>query len=266
MQRLRSILAISLIPVSLPIASTEAATVVSVDVVRVIDGATLAVAFEDSQRKLCLFGIDAPEYDQDGGMAPVDHLKWIVGKSAIMRDSGLRDRHGTILGDLAVDGTDVGLNLLEFGVAWRSVSREVTELPADWARAYQIAESVAKHECLGLKASERPIPPWTWRKYKYEILRDAWFSYTESLEGTGSELRETSAEIARFFLGRKPESETAVPPKNGNLALFKDNFIEEQEHPTCWKLALELGEGISRWLVALIRKYLDLYNSDVYCK
>ena len=75
MQRLRSILAISLIPVTLPIASTEAATVVSVDVVRVIDGDTLVIAFDDSLRKLRLLGIDAPEYDQDGGMAPVDHLK-----------------------------------------------------------------------------------------------------------------------------------------------------------------------------------------------
>ena len=66
MQRLRSILAISLIPVTLPIASTEAATVVSVDVVRVIDGDTLVIAFDDSLRKLRLLGIDAPEYDQDG--------------------------------------------------------------------------------------------------------------------------------------------------------------------------------------------------------
>ena len=39
-----------------------------------------------------------------------------------MRNSDLRDRHGTILDSLAVDGTNVGLNLLEFGVAWRSVS------------------------------------------------------------------------------------------------------------------------------------------------
>lgn len=91
---MRSILAISLIPVSLLTASTEAATVVSVDVVRAIDGNTLVVTVDDSLRKLRLLGIDAPEYDQDGGMATIDHLKWIVGKSAIMRDSGLRDRHG----------------------------------------------------------------------------------------------------------------------------------------------------------------------------
>lgn len=201
MQRLRSILAISLIPVSLLTASTEAATVVSVDVVRAIDGNTLVVTVDDSLRKLRLLGIDAPEYDQDGGMATIDHLEWIVGKSAIMRDSGLRDRHGTILGSLTVEGTDVGINLLEHGVAWRSVSREVTELPADWARAYQIAETVAKHERLGLWASERPIPPWTWRKYKYEIQRDEWFSHAESLEGSGAELCETASKITRFLLG-----------------------------------------------------------------
>ena len=68
---MRSILAISLIPVSMLMALTEAATVVSVDVVRAIDGDTLVVAFDDSLRKLRLLGIDAPEYDQDGGMAAV---------------------------------------------------------------------------------------------------------------------------------------------------------------------------------------------------
>ena len=261
MQRLRSILAISLIPVTLPIASTEAATVVSVDVVRVIDGDTLVIAFDDSLRKLRLLGIDAPEYDQDGGMAPVDHLKWIVGKSAIMRDSGLRDRHGTILGSLAVEGTDVGLNLLEHGVAWRSVSRKVTELPADWARAYQIAETVAKHERLGLWASERPIPPWTWRKYKYEIQRDEWFSHAESLEGTGAELRETVSTIARFFFGRKLESETSEP-KNRNRELVKNNFIEDPEPPTCWHLVVRLGLGISRWISAFLRQYLSFFNNQ----
>lgn len=252
MQRLRSILAISLIPVSLLTASTEAATVVSVDVVRAIDGNTLVVTVDDSLRKLRLLGIDAPEYDQDGGMATIDHLKWIVGKSAIMRDSGLRDRHCTILGSLTVEGTDVGINLLEHGVAWRSVSREVTELPADWARAYQIAETVAKHERLGLWASERPIPPWTWRKYKYEIQRDEWFSHAESLEGSGAELCETASKITRFLLGWKPESKTSAT-KNRNRDLLRNNFIEDPETPTLWQLLVKLGEGISRWIVALLR-------------
>jgi endonuclease YncB( thermonuclease family) len=52
-------------------ALTEAATAVSVDVVRAIDGDTLVVTVDDSLRKLRRLGIDAPEYDQDGGMAAV---------------------------------------------------------------------------------------------------------------------------------------------------------------------------------------------------
>lgn len=44
---------------------------VSVDVVRAIDGDTLVVTVDDSLRKLRRLGIDAPEYDQDGGMAAV---------------------------------------------------------------------------------------------------------------------------------------------------------------------------------------------------
>lgn len=64
---MRSILAISLIPVSMLMALTEASTVVSVDVVRAIDGDTLVVTVDDSLRKLRRLGIDAPEYDPDGG-------------------------------------------------------------------------------------------------------------------------------------------------------------------------------------------------------
>ncbi len=58
---MRSILAISLIPVSMLMALTEASTVVSVDVVRAIDGDTLVVTVDDSLRKLRRLGIDAPE-------------------------------------------------------------------------------------------------------------------------------------------------------------------------------------------------------------
>lgn len=68
---MRSILAISLFPVSMLMALTEASTVVSVDVVRAIDGDTLVVTVDDSLRKLRRLGIDAPEYDPDGGMAAV---------------------------------------------------------------------------------------------------------------------------------------------------------------------------------------------------
>ena len=39
--------------------------------VRAIDGDTLVVTVDDSLRKLRRLGIDAPEYDQDGGMAAV---------------------------------------------------------------------------------------------------------------------------------------------------------------------------------------------------
>lgn len=42
-------------------ALTEASTVVSVDVVRAIDGDTLVVTVDDSLRKLRRLGIDAPE-------------------------------------------------------------------------------------------------------------------------------------------------------------------------------------------------------------
>lgn len=52
-------------------ALTEASTVVSVDVVRAIDGDTLVVTVDNSLRKLRRLGIDAPEYDPDGGMAAV---------------------------------------------------------------------------------------------------------------------------------------------------------------------------------------------------
>lgn len=64
---MRLILAISLILVSMLMALTEASTVVSVDVVRAIDGDTLVVTVDNSLRKLRRLGIDAPEYDPDGG-------------------------------------------------------------------------------------------------------------------------------------------------------------------------------------------------------
>lgn len=236
-------------------ALAKASVVTMVDVVRVIDGDTVEIKIDGSLQKLRLQGIDAPEIDQEWGQEARQQLKNMAeGQKAIVWDSGLKDRYGRTLGSLAVDGTDAGLFLIEKGFAWHFETYGQMKLPEDWNTAYRLAQEEANYESLGVWSSASPVPPWTWRKHKYEIQRIEWYSYSESLQGVTAELQETFSKFGRVIFDE--DSELGTTKKKASPALDRDNFIEEKEPPTWWQLFVKLGEGISRWISALLRSSL----------
>lgn len=240
---------------TLAAAPVKASVVSIVDVVRVIDGDTVEIKSDGSLRRLRLLGVDAPEADQSWGTEAVQELKILIeGKRAFLRDSGLKDGYGRALGSLAVDDMDVGLILLEKGLAWHFEPQRQSTLPADWNAAYKLAQEEAKYESVGLWSSSSPVPPWVWRKHQYEIERNKWYSYSESLEGATEELQNTIARFSRVLFD--DEASQGQAPASKAPAVDKDNFIEEKEPPTWWQLFIKLGEGISRWISAFFRTSL----------
>lgn len=204
MQHIRPYLFASLIGVTGALASAKASVVTLVDVVSVIDGDTVEVKTDSGPlNRVRLLGIDAPENDQAWGKAARKQLKQLIEeRHAILWDSGLKDRNGRTLGSLAINETDVGLYLIERGLAWHFEAHGKAKLPDDWNEAYRLAQMEAKYDNVGLWASLRPVPPWTWRKHKYEVQRDRWFTYHDSLEGTSAELQETFSKLEHRFLNR----------------------------------------------------------------
>lgn len=141
-------------------------------VVGVTDGDTLTVLDFDRHRfKVRLAGIDAPETRQAFGHASKRRMSDLTFKRNVLVRWTKHDRFGRIVGVVLVDGKDVGLALLESGLAWH-FKRYAHEQSANERAAYARAEDLARAGRIGLWREQDPIPPWEYRTYtKHRSIR-----------------------------------------------------------------------------------------------
>jgi endonuclease YncB( thermonuclease family) len=132
-------------------------------VVGIADGDTLTVLdTSNQQRKVRLYGIDAPEKKQPFGTRSNQSLAALAfGKYAVVEWTK-PDRYGRIVGKVIVCGQDVRLRQIEAGLAWwyRKYAREQSS--ADQI-TYARAEEVARIARLGLWGDSQALPPWEYR-------------------------------------------------------------------------------------------------------
>jgi endonuclease YncB( thermonuclease family) len=148
---------------------------VSGRVVAVTDGDTIKVLDADNtEHKVRLTGIDAPERGQAYGTASRNHLAAMVADKQVKVESSKSDRYGRLLGKVWVQPADcpscgktLNTNHAQIlaGMAWwyRYYARE--QSPEDRGR-YESAEDEAKARKWGLWADSKPINPYDWRKGK----------------------------------------------------------------------------------------------------
>jgi endonuclease YncB( thermonuclease family) len=144
-------------------------------VVSVTDGDTIKVLDADNtQYKIRLTGIDAPERDQSYGKASKQHLASMVAGKDVFVESNKSDRYGRVLGKVWVQPADCpkcGKTLdanhaqLLAGMAWwyRYYAKQQSE--EDRGR-YESAEDESKARGWGLWSEPNPINPYDWRKGK----------------------------------------------------------------------------------------------------
>jgi endonuclease YncB( thermonuclease family) len=88
-------------------------------VVGVTDGDTLTVLTTQwQQHRVRLSGIDAPERRQAFGQVSKQHLSDLGYDKTVSVVFHKRDRYQRILGEVLVNGADVGLNQIQSGLAW----------------------------------------------------------------------------------------------------------------------------------------------------
>ena len=155
------------------LAATPAAADVTGKVVAVTDGDTIKVLdANNTQYKVRLTGIDAPERGQPYGTKSRDTLASMVAGKEVTVESTKNDRYGRILGKVWVQPADCptcGKTLDEnhaqllYGMAWwyRYYAKE--QPPEDRGR-YESAEDEARKRKLGLWADPNPTNPYDWRK------------------------------------------------------------------------------------------------------
>jgi endonuclease YncB( thermonuclease family) len=129
-------------------------------VVHVLDGDTVEV-LDRAQRteRVRLGGIDAPEKSQPFGAKAKQRLATLSGGQTVTVDWGRRDRNGRLVGKLIRQGQDLGLTMVNTGLAWWYRKYAYEQSAADQL-IYAAAEQSARAAKRGLWADPAPMAPW----------------------------------------------------------------------------------------------------------
>jgi endonuclease YncB( thermonuclease family) len=135
-------------------------------VVSVTDGDTVRIlSVDNTEYRVRLTGIDAPERGQAFGTASRDHLSSLIAGKTVFVESSKTDRYGRILGKILLDGRDISLEQVEAGYAWWYRYYADEQSPTD-RRLYGAAEAAAQKARRGLWADPNPVNPYEWRRSK----------------------------------------------------------------------------------------------------
>lgn len=150
-------------------ANTTFAETLQGRVVRVADGDTVTVLDEsNTQFKIRLMGIDAPEKKQPFGTKSKESLSGLVFNKQVAVEYKKRDKYGRIVGKILVDGVDANLEQIKVGLAWH-YKKYVKEQPVADRATYSQSEVLAKAERRGLWIDPNPTSPWYWRKLQKQM-------------------------------------------------------------------------------------------------
>lgn len=155
---------ILLLTAPLLLANTSTADTLNGRVVGVSDGDTATVLdATNTQFKIRLLGIDAPEKKQAFGNKSKEHLSDLVFNKHVQVEYSKKDKYGRLVGKITVNGVDANLEQVKAGMAWHYKQYQREQSEAD-RFTYTQAEDHARAEKRGVWVDPEPTPPWDWRK------------------------------------------------------------------------------------------------------
>lgn len=140
-----------------------------------VDGDTVYVLdVAETQHKIRLAGIDAPERGQPFGTRSKQRMADLVGAKDVEVDWYKADHWGRRIGTVWVASPDcrsapcaktldTGLALITSGLAWH-FKRYAHEQSVEDRERYAFAEKEARARSVGLWGDPNPVPPWEWRR------------------------------------------------------------------------------------------------------
>lgn len=132
-------------------------------VVGVTDGDTITVLDStNTQHKIRLGGIDAPEKKQDFGNVSKKSLSDMVYNKEVEVEWNKEDRYGRKVGKVLISNQDINLEQIKRGMAW-FYKKYKGELEQEDRIAYVQAQQEAEANHVGLWIDTSPIPPWEFR-------------------------------------------------------------------------------------------------------
>ena len=133
-------------------------------VVGVADGDTITVLdAQNTQHKIRLQGIDAPEKAQPFGNKSKQSLHEMVHGKQVLVDYQKKDKYGRVVGKVLLNSVDVCLEQVKRGMAWHYKQFANEQSKTD-QEGYAQAELKAQAQSIGLWKEKSPTPPWVFRK------------------------------------------------------------------------------------------------------
>ena len=133
-------------------------------VVHVADGDTITVLdATNTQHKIRLQGIDAPEKAQAFGQKSKQSLHRLVHSKQVTIEFQKKDKYGRTVGKVVLNGLDVCLEQIKLGMAWHYKQYE-SEQPKEERETYAQSELAARSMAVGIWKDKNPTPPWEFRK------------------------------------------------------------------------------------------------------
>jgi endonuclease YncB( thermonuclease family) len=133
-------------------------------VVGVADGDTITVLDgTNTQHKIRLMGIDAPEKKQAFGNVAKKALSDLVYKKQVTIDYNKTDRYQRLIGKVILNNVDVNLVMVTQGLAWHYVKYQNEQTLEDRG-LYAQAELDSRLLKRGLWLDKEQIAPWDFRK------------------------------------------------------------------------------------------------------
>lgn len=134
--------------------------VFSADVAKVIDGDTLEVRYQGRKLRVRLFGIDAPEWQQEfSHQAKTFTRQRVLGQRVELRSKAW-DKYGRLVAVVHVGGDSLNEELLREGLAWVHIYYCKEPICRKWRQLEQEARIARR----GLWENETPVPPWKWKQ------------------------------------------------------------------------------------------------------
>lgn len=126
-------------------------------VIKVLDGDTINILYQNQPVRIRLNGIDAPEKGMPHGNKAKQFVSNLAAQKTVTVNVTDTDKYGRSVGDVTLpDGTSLNREIVKAGYAW-------------WYRKYSTDESLgaleaeARNTRKGLWQDKEPMPPWEWR-------------------------------------------------------------------------------------------------------
>jgi endonuclease YncB( thermonuclease family) len=133
-------------------------------VVRIADGDTITLLDSlNTQHRIRLQGIDAPESHQDFGAQSKKSLSDMIFDKQVTAHCDKTDQYGRQVCKIVFDGRDVNLEQVKAGMAWHYKDYELEQSPQD-REIYAHAEDEARRARRGLWIEANPVEPSEFRR------------------------------------------------------------------------------------------------------